>query len=135
MFPPHSDAGTVAAVLERVTGHDVHVVDLQQGSWSAFSLLPNGTETLPLLLIVWHKESPVAAGQAYLKANLDRIRRLKMVEQGGRCLLCPSTGPLQLDHIEERSHSRQDTPENTQLLCRMCHAKKTGTLQWKGETA
>ena len=132
MFPPHSDAGTVAAVLNRITGLDVHVVELRERSWSAYSLVPYGEAQLPWLVIAWHKEDPAAAGRAYLEANLDRIRRLKMQEQDGRCLLCSSTGPLQLDHIEERSHDRDDRPENLQLLCAPCHRKKTGALQWKG---
>lgn len=132
MFPPNSDAGTVAAVLNRITGQDVHVVSLRDDSWSAFSLLPNGTETLPLLVIVWHKETPAEAGRAYLDHNLARIRRLKMIEQGGRCLLCGSPGALQLDHIEERSHGRDDRPENLRLICSRDHHKKTGALQWKG---
>ena len=121
MFPPNSDPGTVAAVVERGTGHSDELLHDSGSGFVAYSPL-----------VTAYGATPTQAGKEYLKENLSRIRRLKMEEQGGRCKLCPSTGPLQLDHIEERSHGRDDRPENLQLLCLPCHGKKTGTPQWKG---
>lgn len=127
MFPPNSDAGTVETVLNRITGQDVRVVELQPGSWSSYYLDPSNNH----ISIAWHQEDPAAAGRAYLEVNLQYMQKLKMREQSGRCLLCGSPGPLQLDHIEERSHGRDDTPGNLRLICaKTCHPKKTGQLQW-----
>jgi len=140
MFPPNSDAGTVASVLERVTGCREITVDVDEdgGGWFAigFAVVRYDREGLFCdVYITGRGEDPRAAGAAFLERNLTWIRHEKMREQDGRCLLCPSLGPLQLEHLVGRAHGRDDRPGNLRLLCARCHDKKTGTLQWKGTMA
>lgn len=89
-----------------------------------------GRGTLGEISVIACGDNPKAARRLFLELNLGRLRRLKMIEQKGRCRLCSSTGPLQLDHINSRAKGRDDRPENTQLLCDPCHGRKTGRLQW-----
>lgn len=120
------DIQKLARKLTRITGHmDISVFCDGRGRWIAWSAYS--------AFVVAYGATPRAAGNQYLKENVDRIRRFKMEEQGGRCKFCTSTGPLQLDHIKPRSKGRDDRLENLQLLCAYhCHNRKTGTLKWKG---
>ena len=42
------------------------------------------------------------------------------------CKICGSRDNLQLDHIIPREDGGTDDPENLQVLCKKCHAKKSG---------
>ena len=66
------------------------------------------------------------AEQVFLFKNLPRMRLDLMEEQNGRCAICKSASPLQLDHIEPRSRGRNDRKENLRLLCVPCHTGRHG---------
>lgn len=130
MFPPNSDTGTVTAILERVTGCHGITLYTDSAGWCYAVGLPACGDGL---LLRGAGQDPRSAGAAFLERNLTWIRHEKMREQEGRCLLCTSTGPLQLHHLEERSHGRNDRPSNLVVLCHNCHEKKTGMLRWNSD--
>jgi hypothetical protein len=63
------------------------------------------------------------AALRFREHNLRRIRDIKMLEQGGKCGDCGGR-QLQLHHNEHRSQGGDDRPENLELICVDCHAKK-----------
>lgn len=59
------------------------------------------------------------------KARVARIYALRE----GRCGICKiqiGFKPYELDHIVPLSHGGTDLDDNIQILCRYCHAEKTG---------
>lgn len=61
-----------------------------------------------------------AAGN-YTKGDIDAI----LVRQGGICASCGSDQRLEVDHIVPISKGGSNWPENLQVLCRGCNARKS----------
>jgi 5-methylcytosine-specific restriction protein A len=63
-------------------------------------------------------------GRAAVAQRIRRLRRTK-----GLCELCLAKGRIEVatevDHIKPLAKGGDDTDENTQNLCRDCHAEKT----------
>lgn len=56
-----------------------------------------------------------------LPPDWQRIRRLVIARDGGRCVFCGAPG-TDVDHIYSSTDHR---PENLRLLCRHCHMRRT----------
>lgn len=58
--------------------------------------------------------------------HYTRLKNLKRERQNNRCARCGKLNPTQLHHKTKRGMGggqRNDTTENTQLLCAQCHSK------------
>lgn len=54
-----------------------------------------------------------------------RAKRLLIERADGKCEMCGTAGPLDIDHIVPRSAGGKGTVDNGQALCRPCHIQKT----------
>jgi 5-methylcytosine-specific restriction protein A len=56
-----------------------------------------------------------------------RILRKKIIQRDdGICQRCGTQGATDVDHIVPRAEGGTDSEENLQLLCKPCHASKSG---------
>jgi hypothetical protein len=56
------------------------------------------------------------------------IRELVLARDGHLCQRCGAEGGLQVDHIHERQHGGDDSLDNLQTLCEICHKMKKGVF-------
>ena len=125
-MPRVLEPGEVAAKLERITGLDVRVaMDKGDPPWRAFT----GDFAAQRMVFVTAATDKELI-RRFLQTNLSNCRDILMVQQCGKCIVCTSRGPLELDHIKPRSRGRDDRIENLQLACHPCHRRKTGEPQW-----
>jgi len=122
---PGPEPGTIAVKLWRITGLDVKIGP--SGGlpypWRAEAELPEGGYLCALSITLDGLRAD------FLLLNLQRCRNL-LLARDPRCGVCTSPRNLEMDHIEPRSHGRNDRLENLQLLCHDCHRRKTGEPQW-----
>jgi len=52
------------------------------------------------------------------------VRAAVLARDGHRCVLCPATNDLTLDHIHPWSKGGADTLDNLRTLCRSCNSAK-----------
>jgi 5-methylcytosine-specific restriction endonuclease McrA len=91
----------------------------------------------------WLKKPPetrgTAAQRGYGSKAWQRVRKLVISRDGGKCRACGilihRAGEGHVDHIDEKPQSQaaEATPlEGLQLLCRLCHSKKTARFAGRG---
>ena len=127
-MPRQLEPGEIAAKLERITGLTVRVGPAWHGDppWEAYTT--GAYKSARSVYVCCHTSQQLI--REFLRLNLSNCRDILLAKQQGRCLECPAAGVLELDHIEPRSHGRNDRIENLQLLCHACHRCKTGEPQW-----
>jgi 5-methylcytosine-specific restriction endonuclease McrA len=54
----------------------------------------------------------------------DRLRRQVLERDGWRCQQCGQRRSLEVHHLQLRSQSGADEPENLITLCRRCHQRR-----------
>ena len=130
-MPRQLEPGEIAAKLERITGLTVRAGRTSHGDpeWEAYTAAPGAARSVYVC-----DDSHQRLVREFLRLNLSNCRDILLVKQQGRCKECPAAGVLELDHIEPRSHGRNDRIENLQLLCHACHRRKTGEPQWSHQS-
>ena len=52
----------------------------------------------------------------------------EFIQENGECLSCGAIERLEIDHVNPLSRGGRDYPDNWQVLCRGCNAKKSGAI-------
>lgn len=63
------------------------------------------------------------------KTFMHKLKKLHIKLSGNKCKRCESVEQIEMDHIVPKIFGGPDTFENTQLLCKKCHIKKS-YLDW-----
>jgi len=68
------------------------------------------------------KDAEVYGGKEW-----QRVRKAALRRAGGKCEKCSSSLRLQVDHVIPVSQGGGNEPGNVQVLCEVCHKRKTAT--------
>jgi 5-methylcytosine-specific restriction endonuclease McrA len=68
-------------------------------------------------------------------ASYGKLQQQVLERDGWRCQMCGSMQPLQVHHLNFRSHSGSDVEQNLITLCAQCHERThrpARSVNWTG---